>query len=359
MKMMSKFIALALAASLAALALGQEAKQEVKLKVGSPAPPIKVAKWVKGKPVEDLSKGVYVVEFWATWCGPCKTSIPHLTELAKKFAGKVTFAGVSVWEQNPSDFKNVEDFVTTMGDKMDYNVAIDGEPKFMTNEWMTAGGQNGIPAAFIVKDNQVVWIGHPMTMEPVLAKVVDGTFNVQNQIKEDQEAGELDSQMQEAFKLYQAKDYKKSLAIIDKVIKGHPDLESKIAAFRFEVFSHSGDPAAAEYGWRIAEKFYWSNQQALNQIAWNLVDDEIKYKKNPDYKIAVKVAKRANELAKDQDPYILDTYAYSLFKSGDVKKAIDIQEMAVALLVSGGEIPEDTKKEIRDRLAMFKKALKK
>src|SRR5689334_13332915 len=77
------------------------------LKVGDAAPPIKIAKWVKGKP-DNMSKdgntytikpgSIHVVEFWATWCGPCKVSIPHLTELAKKYKGKVTFTGVSINE---------------------------------------------------------------------------------------------------------------------------------------------------------------------------------------------------------------------------------------------------------------------
>src|SRR5687768_13509035 len=69
------------------------------VKVGSPAPALKVVKWVKGKPIKNFEKGkVYVVEFWATWCGPCKDSIPHITEMAKKYKGKAEFIGVSVWE---------------------------------------------------------------------------------------------------------------------------------------------------------------------------------------------------------------------------------------------------------------------
>ena len=92
------------------------------LSIGDPAPALTVSKWVKGEKVDKLEKGqLYVVEFWATWCGPCRTSIPHLTELQKKNP-KVTFIGVSILE---SDQKEVEPFVKEMGDKMDYRVAMD------------------------------------------------------------------------------------------------------------------------------------------------------------------------------------------------------------------------------------------
>ena len=71
------------------------------LKVGDPAPKIEVKSFVKGEPVKTFEAGkTYVVEFWATWCGPCKTSIPHLSELQKKHPA-VTFIGVSVSGERP------------------------------------------------------------------------------------------------------------------------------------------------------------------------------------------------------------------------------------------------------------------
>src|SRR5688500_14906487 len=147
-------IKFAVAMALLAAAAVAAAQGET-LKVGSPAPSLKVAKWVKGRPVEKFEPGkVYVVEFWATWCGPCKTSIPHLTELAKKYKDKATFTGVSVFEEpepeNEEYIGKVEKFVTEWGDKMDYNVAVDGKDGWMGANWMRAAGQNGIPTAFVV-----------------------------------------------------------------------------------------------------------------------------------------------------------------------------------------------------------------
>lgn len=331
------------------------------LKVGDKAPAITVAKWIKGEPPKDFNKGVMVVEFWATWCGPCRTSIPHITDLAKKYAGKAVFAGISVWEQDPSDFAMVEKFVKDMGDKMDYLVALDGEPAVMAKTWMQAAGQNGIPTAFVVKDGQIQWIGHPMEMDSIVDKVVAGKFDAAQQAKEDaarQKAfAELSEKMEAAVTAMQKDDFKKALETVDQIIKDKPEYEQFVGMFKFEVLCQMGDgPAASKYGAHISEKFYWDSAGNLNQVAWTLVDDEYKYKTKPDYKQAVKIAKRACDLTKDEDPMILDTYAYALFKSGDVKKAIEVQERAVALLVSGGQIDEETKKEIRDRLEMFKKS---
>src|SRR6266516_709944 len=95
------------------------------LGIGDPAPAITVKEFVKGTPVRTLEKGKrYVVEFWATWCGPCRVSIPHLTELQKQHPN-TRFIGVSVWEQ---DQNGVKPFVQQMGDKMTYTVAMDDVP---------------------------------------------------------------------------------------------------------------------------------------------------------------------------------------------------------------------------------------
>src|SRR5262245_36837892 len=100
--------------------------------LGAPAKPLAIKEWVKGKPVdssEGKGKNVYVVEFWATWCPPCRASIPHLTELQKQYKDKnVVVVGVTTGDPRNS-LDTVKQFVDKMADKMEYTVAFDDEHK--------------------------------------------------------------------------------------------------------------------------------------------------------------------------------------------------------------------------------------
>ena len=151
------------------------ALSHAELKVGDAAPKIKVAKWVQGEAVKEFAGDkVYIVEFWATWCGPCVGSIPHLNEIAEKYKSK----GLVVIGQNlGEDAATISGFVSKMGAKMSYRVTQDdpGDGGFMAKNWLTAAGQNEIPCAFIVnKKGRLAYIGHPMSMEEsMIEKLLD------------------------------------------------------------------------------------------------------------------------------------------------------------------------------------------
>jgi len=161
-----------------------QAGAEPTLKVGDKAPKIQNGKWVQGEPVKDFENGkAYIVEFWATWCGPCRISIPHLNDIHTKYKDKgLIVIGQDCWER---DDDLVAPFVEKMGEKMTYRVALDDKADSkkgkMAETWMEAAGRNGIPSAFLVdKKGIVAWIGHPMSLkEEVIEEVLAGKYDGQ------------------------------------------------------------------------------------------------------------------------------------------------------------------------------------
>jgi len=122
--------------------------------IGQPAPELHVTYFKEGA-APDLKGKPTLVEFWATWCPPCRKSIPHLNEIHQKYGGK----GLQIVGITEEDKATVAAFIKDM--PMDYHVALDE-----TGKDSEAFGISGIPHAFLVgKDGKIVWEGHPMALE--------------------------------------------------------------------------------------------------------------------------------------------------------------------------------------------------
>jgi thiol-disulfide isomerase/thioredoxin len=331
--------------------------EEPKLNVGDKAPAFKIKEFVKGEGVKDLAKGkIHVVEFWATWCGPCRATIPHLTELQKKHAD-VIIIGVSIFEQ---DFEKVKPFVGEMGEKMNYRVAIDAVPEgkdadegAMAAAWMGAAGQSGIPTAFVVnRDGVIAWIGHPAELDKPLADIVANKWDVKAEAQRQKEERARERKLRAiAAKLHKAEEDNDTKAII-AIIRDDSKMEPLLAGMKFDALINLNDiEKAATYGRKLVNELYKDSANQLNELAWGLVDPDRDKKADPQLvKVAVDAAKKAVELTKTKDGAILDTLACAYFLDGDVAKAVETQEKAVKLR------PDDD--DMKAHLEKFKKALK-
>ncbi|MCC6228650.1 MAG: redoxin family protein [Phycisphaerales bacterium] len=341
-------------------------KAEIKkIGIGDKAPDLKISTWVKGEPVTEFRRDqVYVVEFWATWCGPCIAGMPHVSEVQKEYAEKnVRVIGVNIWD----DPKNVEPFMKDKGgnDKMKYTVAI--EEKYegdknvrqgkMSNEWMKAAGQNGIPSAFIVdKTGTIAWIGHPMSMDEPLKEIVAGTWDAKGAAEKAKKQAENEGKLQKLYGEINAAADAKDVAKLKKLLgemkelSGMSDDDMAGTSFSFYMKAGATDEAYAAAKAAIAGKGK-KNSMLMNTIAWTIVDPENPVAK-PDYDVALSAAEAACEASGGKDAAILDTYATCLFKKGQIDKAIEIQTKAVGLAA------DQMKGELQARLDEFKKAKK-
>jgi cytochrome c biogenesis protein CcmG/thiol:disulfide interchange protein DsbE len=124
-----------------------------------PAPDFKLA-GLDGKPVTlaDSKGKVVLVNFWATWCGPCRAEIPDLVELQKKYKDRLQILGLAVDDE---DLDAIKKFAARFG--VNYPVAL------ATNEIrLQYGGIPALPTSFILDSEGRVVQKHEGLRDPVL-----------------------------------------------------------------------------------------------------------------------------------------------------------------------------------------------
>ncbi len=309
------------------------------LSIGSKAPIPEISDFVRGEKPTFFEPGkVYVIEFWATWCPPCRQSMPHLTKLAEDMKSKgVVIVGVS-----DEKVETVRTFLEKDEWKQKARYTLATDPDRSTHKaYMEASGQGGIPTAFIVKEGVVQWIGHPMDMDGPLAKVVDGTWDPKTakQTFEDAVAEEMKAmgRQNDMTKAIDSKDWDKAVALIDAEIAastGEEAMQSKVQKAQILLVAGRSEAAYALCAELVKEDpalrtFVATSVLHLPDVADRRVD------------LAITWLTDVTSAAGPANPQVLAELAYAWSLKGDFTKAADFMRRAIDTAKSLGPTAAD------------------
>lgn len=322
------------------------------LKVGDPAPPVSFGAFLKGKPIGKLENGhMYLLDFWATWCTPCKLLMPHLSKVAERYKGKVDVLSVDVYERGPEDkpysanLSKLKRFMKGAQNGMTFPVAMDDDRETMGRTWVEASAP-GVPLGILIDgDGRVAWIGYPGDeLGSIIRLALDGKLSADeikaSQARQDARIAENKSLRNQVSALEQAGEYTKAVSLVDRhlanVDKDSQDYPIWILT-KYALLTHYDLPQSRQvaseylkeegdypvYLFEFAFQFAEGMSFSGNKIAVDPV-------------VAIEAAKALSKVADTHDPITLHALAGAYAAGHDYAAAAQCEEAALANLEEYG-----------------------
>lgn len=336
-------------AAAATLAFAATSLAQATLEIGDPAPPLEHITWLQGDPVPAYEKGhVYVLDFWAVWCGPCIAAIPEMVEIQEKYeAENLHVLGLAIWPRPNQAADATAEFVKSKGEAMPYTIGDDIDGK-TADAYMRAAGQGGIPTVFVIdREGAVAWIGHPMSgLDEVVDLVVKGEWSAEAHAKMQEEEAKKQATIQELSQRLQAayfgNDWSTVAAVADEMLEFDREMLSAAGVFKYVALSKMGTDEASRktaraWGAQIISSLYEDDFDSLQALAWYVVGPEsILLDEEMDTEFALLVVNKAAAMVDEDDVNrrvnVLDTMARAYFVDGQLEKAVETQREAVRLI---------------------------
>ncbi|HKQ46657.1 MAG TPA: TlpA disulfide reductase family protein [Phycisphaerae bacterium] len=316
--------------------------------IGDKAPPVKVAKWMTLAPPalpndKGAEKHIFLVEFWATWCGPCMKSVPHLAELHRKHQ-KDGLVVLGISNEEPD---TIASFLSGKAKKlkleMPYFVGSD-EDMDTQNVWMK--DVEGIPYAFVVdKTGTIVWTGNPLAdtkvMDDTIKQVLTGSFDIVAAKKAAANAKKANELMGELRAAYGNQDKERVFKILDEIMALKPnDIQAYLIKKQLLAeFDMEDQIPAWEAKIEVAMK---DSSDGLLQLAAVELEKPLS---DRNAAMLYRSVNRANELTNGQDAEALLLLAQTQCTMGMIDAAIATQKKAIDLTT--GEQAEEFKRVLK------------
>lgn len=132
----------------------------------------------QGVTLNDLSGRVVLIDFWGTWCPPCREELPHLVEVAKTFGNRpdFRFLAVSCGYGRREDLDNLHAETQLFLEKTGLDIPTYADPQLITRKAFDSIGRfDGYPTTLLLdRDGTIrrVWVGYDPRIRQELEQLI-------------------------------------------------------------------------------------------------------------------------------------------------------------------------------------------